>query len=71
MKCKVCKNKMKEKRGDVELWKNGKLVLVKGVDFFQCDNCGERVYSRETTSEILKRLQAKSSRKYMRVPVYT
>ncbi|MBI1770299.1 MAG: YgiT-type zinc finger protein [Bacteroidetes bacterium] len=61
---------MKKKHGDIEFRRGGKLVIVKDVDYFQCENCGERVYSRETTTEILRKLKTKSTRKYIRVPVY-
>ena len=61
---------MKNKRGDVEFRYDNKLVIVKNVDYLQCDNCGERVYSQESTADIFKRIKSKASRKYIRVPVY-
>ena len=71
MTCRVCKARLKKKRGDIEMRFNGKLAIVKDVEYLECDNCGERIYSRQTTAKILKRLKHRSARAYISVPVYS
>jgi YgiT-type zinc finger domain-containing protein len=70
MNCNVCKHTMLKRRGDVEFWYDGKLCLLKNIEHYYCENCGERIYSQESTSKILRKFKKNSVTKYKRIPVY-
>lgn len=63
-------NEMLRQQGDTEFHHNGNLVVLKNVDFFQCNVCGERVFSEESTSKILSRLKTSRVTDFIMVPVY-
>ncbi|MBI5216442.1 MAG: YgiT-type zinc finger protein [Ignavibacteriae bacterium] len=72
MKCLVCNNMMKDViRGEAEFHHQGKLVVVKNLNYFECEVCGERVFSSSVADSILKKLQTKQTTEYITVPVYS
>ncbi len=72
MKCLVCNNMMKAVNGGAaEFHHQGELVVVKNLNYFECDVCGERIFSSSVADSILKKLQTKQATEYITVPVYS
>ena len=71
MICKVCRDTMKNRRTDVEFFYQEKLVVVKNIEHLECDNCGERVYSSDATSKIMRKIKNNKVEKYIKVPIYS
>ena len=71
MQCKVCPNEtMVQKKLDIPIWKDGKLVIVENVEGYECPTCGERVFDRDTTRRIMDVLD-KQARRYVQTAVYS
>jgi|GEM_PF-2917418 YgiT-type zinc finger domain-containing protein len=60
---------MKKKIDDVEFWKQHQLVLLKNLEFIECAVCGERIFSPESTDNILNRLK-QEAHLYINILVY-
>ena len=72
MKCKICPNeKMEFKPIDVPFWKDGELVVIENVNGYECPLCGERVFDKETTANILEALKNKKAKRYIRTAIYS
>ena len=72
MKCQVCSGKMKVKRINHDLWLGKKLFVIKNVPAEVCEQCGETVFTPQTTEKILSSIKfAKNPRQSMKVPILT
>ena len=69
--CPTCgSQKLRRVRRDFEGEYQGDAYRVEGLEFFECPDCGEKIYSREA----MRRIEAKSpafvSRKVLEVPKF-
>lgn len=60
IKCAACGEKMKNKKGDIDLRINGKLYIVSNVEFEECLNCGEKVLQPDINDNIYKLISSKN-----------
>ena len=60
LKCAACGEKMKNKKGDIDLRINGKLYIVSNVEFEECLNCGEIVLQPDINDNIYKLISSKN-----------
>lgn len=71
MKCKACQNdEMKYKEVSVPFFNNNRLILIKNVYAYECDVCGERIFDKTTTGNILKKIK-ESTDNFIKVPVFS
>ncbi len=59
MKCTACHHEMVGKKGEIDLRINGKLYLVRNVLYEECNSCGEKVLSPETSEILFERIKNK------------
>ncbi|MEK6814030.1 MAG: YgiT-type zinc finger protein [Nitrospirota bacterium] len=60
MKCLLCKSEMKERKVTCDFRLDDGLFIVEHVPAFVCSQCGERVFSPETTDKVLAMVARKS-----------
>ena len=50
--CPVCESKLKKVRKDWKGEYQGKKYIVPELEYYQCENCGEKIYARESMRKI-------------------
>ncbi|MBU0517445.1 YgiT-type zinc finger protein [bacterium] len=69
MKCQVCTNEMASVRKDLP-WETAEgWVMINGVLHWECPVCGEQVFDRNATKEILDKLNRKNISHKLEIPV--
>lgn len=57
MKCAACHNKMRKKKGEIDLRIKGELYLVRNALFEECPACGEKVLSPEVIEDLYEKIK--------------
>lgn len=71
MKCKVCHNTMIKKHLDIPVLRDGSYIILKGIEGFECDICGERVFDESSSKSMLGLFLNGKVNNYIRTPVLT
>lgn len=69
MKCQVCSNEMKSVIKDLPWETDTGWVVIPGVRHWECPVCGEQVFDRNATKEILDKLARRQVSHKLEIPV--
>ena len=70
MKCAACHNKMIKKKGEVDLRVDGKLYIVRNLEYEECPVCGEKVLSPSVSEFLYQKVKKGQFREEtVKVPV--
>ena len=69
MKCQVCTNQMKLTDKDLPWEVDSGWVIISGVRHWECPVCGEEVFDRNATKEILDKLARRQVSHKLEIPV--
>ncbi len=70
MKCAICGGIQKEEITKLELWVDGKLIVIEDVPAKVCENCGEKYFSAKVSKHIDALLEsAGEAKRKLEVPV--
>jgi len=72
MKCAICGGIQKEEITKLELWVDGKLIVIEDVPAKVCENCGEKYFSAKVSKQIDALLEsAVEAKRKLEVPVFS
>lgn len=72
MKCAICGGNVEKKTTKLELWVDGKLLVIEDVPAKVCENCGENYFSAKVSKQIDKLLESKlKALRKLEVPVFS
>lgn len=72
MKCLVCHHNMTERSITLDLRMGEELVVIEGVPATVCENCGEQIFSPETTRKVqIVAKERKGAGRTLTVPVFS
>jgi YgiT-type zinc finger domain-containing protein len=72
MKCAICGGIQKEEATKLELWVDGKLIVIEDVPAKVCENCGEKYFSATVSKQVDVLLEsAGEAKRKLEVPVFS
>jgi HTH-type transcriptional regulator / antitoxin MqsA len=72
MKCAICSGVLKEEVTKMELWVDGKLIVIEDVPAKVCENCGEKYFSAKVSKQIDVLLESTGEvKRKLEVPVFS
>ncbi len=72
MKCAICGGYLEEKATKLEVWVDGKLLVIEDVPARVCENCGEKYFSAKVSKQIDKLLESKiKAERKLEVPIFS
>ncbi len=72
MKCAISGGIQKEEVTKLELWVDGKLIVIEDVPAKVCENCGEKYFSAKVSKQIDALLEsAGEAKRKLEVPVFS
>ena len=57
MKCAACHNEMIKKKGEIDLRVDGKLYIVRNLEYEECPVCGEKVLSANASEDLFQKVK--------------
>ncbi len=72
MKCAICGGNLRKEAAKLELWVDGKLIVIEDVPATVCENCGEKYFSAKVSKQIDKLIESDTeAKRKLEVPVFS